>query len=382
MQSAHSKRLRLIIGRLNVSISPQEMAFAAYIAGMKHAARFGAAVAITCLAMLGSRAEACMVCIPFPEDTATDQLLRADVVVLARENPDKPFSYVAVEVLKGELADPRIDLFLNSRTRRRLSLDPDESVVLTFAGGSNEWRSAGYATRAFSALAGAILARESTFKQWGWEENRANFFIPYLADADRSVRELAYLEVGRASYDTIRRADAYVPPALVHGFLADPQYLEWHALYILLLGVNATADEKRVIRAELANRARFNRTLNLGAWATALIEIDGTAAIDWLETVYLAVPERDPEVVLEIVKALSVQGARKRSALRPRIAESYARLIRAHPSLAGQVARDLSAWRDWRLVDALTEMRRDRSNMDAATAYAIDIYIGGAPPGD
>ncbi len=337
---------------------------------------------MVCLAIWAGRAEACMVCIPFPEDTATDQLLQADVVVLARENPDKPFSYIAVEVLKGELDDPRIDLFLDSRTRRRLALDPDECVLLTFGGRDNEWRFASYATAAYSALAGAILARESTFKQWGREENRANFFIPYLADADHAVRELAYLEVGRASYDTIRRADAHVPPALVHSFLADTQYLEWHALYILLLGVDATADEKRVIRAELANRARFNQALNLGAWATALVEIDGAAAIDWLEATYLAVPERDPEIVLEIVKALSVQGARPRSGLRPRIAEGYSQLIQAHPSLAGEVARDLTAWRDWRLVDALTQMRRDRSEMDAATAYAIDVYIGGAPSGD
>ena len=323
-----------------------------------------------------------MVCIPFPEATVTDQLLQASVVVLARENPDKPFSYVAVEVLKGELEDPRIDLFIDSTTRRRLALDSDQSVVLTFSGATNEWRSAGYATPLYKALAREILARAPTWNQWSHEENRATFFLPYLADADRFVRELAYLEVGRASYDTIRRADPFVPAAQVRRFLADPLYLEWHALYILLLGVEAKAEEKNMIRAELASRAQFNLTRNLSAWATALIEIDGEAAIDWLEAFYIGAPDRDPDAVLEIVKALSVQGTRQRSGLRRRIAESYGLLVQTHPSLAGWAARDLTAWRDWRLVDTVAELRNSQSAMDGATAYAIDYYIGRAPSAD
>ncbi len=94
-------------------------------------------VMMSFLAMFGGRAEACMICIPFPEDTATDQMLKADVVVLARENAEKPFSYVAVEVLKGVLSDPDIDLFLNSSTRRHLAANPDHSMVLTFSSAAN-----------------------------------------------------------------------------------------------------------------------------------------------------------------------------------------------------------------------------------------------------
>jgi hypothetical protein len=85
-----------VIGRIYLLLT-------ACVARIKLATRCCAVVVMTCLAMLGGRAEACMVCIPFPEDTATDQLLQADVVVLGRENPDQPFSYVAIEVLKGKL---------------------------------------------------------------------------------------------------------------------------------------------------------------------------------------------------------------------------------------------------------------------------------------
>jgi hypothetical protein len=359
-----------------------------------------AAVAMSCLAIFGGRAEACMVCIPFPQNTVADDLLSATVIVLARENPKKPFSYVAVEVLKGDLDAPQIELFLDSTTRQHLAFNPDRSVVLALGGtklpGSSSlwnprstgadaspstWRSLGYASSRYEAIVREILARAPRWRERvGWE-NRAKYFMPYLADAERSIRELAYLEVGRASYDTIREADRFVSADQLRAFLAEPQYLEWRALYILLLGIDAKPDEEEAIREAMAGLARFDQTLNLSAWATALIEIDGEKAIDWLEAAYLGAPDRDPDAVLEIVKAVSVHGAREQSRLRGRIAESYGALIEAHPSLAGWAARDLTAWHDWRFAEALDELRKSRLTMDGATAYAIDYYIGRARSG-
>ena len=321
-----------------------------------------------------------MVCIPFPQSTVADKLLRAEVVVLARENAKKPFSYVAVEVLKGALDDPQIDLFLDSSTRRRLAVDPDRSVVLVLSGPST-WRALGYASPRYEAVVREILSRASLWRERAGQVNRATYFMPYLTDEEGSIRELAYLEVGQASYDTIRKADRFVPADQLRAFLTDPQYLEWRALYILLLGVNANSDEKQVIRASIASCAKFDLTLNLSAWATALIEIDGEEAVDWVETMYLGAPDRDPDAVLEVVKALSVHGARERSELRRRIAESYGVLIEAHPSLAGWVARDLTAWNDWRFAEALNDLRGSRLEMDGATAYAIDFYVRRARSG-
>ena len=327
------------------------------------------------LVLFAGRAAACMVCIPFPEDTATDLLQRAEVVVLARENPDKPFSYLAREVLKGELGQPAIDLFVDSRTRRRLALYPEQAMVLARGGTTGTWQVLGYATPAYEDIVRKILARAPA---WRNPEMRARFFMPYLAHEEQALHELAYLEVGRASYDTIREADVYVPSERLYRFLSDRLYLEWRALYILLLGIDANPDEANAIRTSIADMAQLNQKLNLSAWATALIEVDGVAAIEWLERHYLGWRERDPETVEEIVKALSVQGTSRRSQLRGRIAESYAVLIDTHPYLAGWAARDLAAWKDWRLADALAELRKSGSPLDSASAYAIDYYVGRA----
>ncbi len=351
------------------------------MSGARNIVRGVLALVTLCLLLVAGRAEACLVCIPFPEDTATDKIMRADVVVLARENPDKPYSFIAVEVLQGELDRPEIDLFVNSGTRRRLAHNPGDSVLLTLDVPSNHWQSAGYVNSALRALLDEILVRAAGWSQPGQGESRATFFVPYLAAADPAVRELAYLEVGRASYDTIRLADPVVPAGQIYDVIADPLYVEWRALYILLLGIDAAPDEAERIRATMQRKAQFDLTLNLSAWATALVETDGEEGVDWLESVYLADPERDPDAVLEIVKALSVHGARKRSALRERIAESYGVLIRKHPSLAGWAARDLTAWKDWRFADALDELRKRQSEMDGASAYAIDYYVGLARSG-
>jgi hypothetical protein len=345
---------------------------------MKHYIRRLLGLTLVCSAIAAGPAMACIVCISLPEDTMTDRLLKAEVVVLARENPEKPFSYAATAVLKGELEDSAIDLFLNSSLRRRLSVNPGHAIVLAFDEATNHWQSVGYASPSFEALVKEILARAPAWEQSTDQETRAQFFLPYLADEERAVHRLAYLEVGQASYDLIRMADRFVTKQQVQAFLADPRYLAWHGLYILLLGVDAGPVEADRIRQAMASYAQIDLWTNLSAWATALIEVDGVAAIDWLEATYLANSSRHPDAVLEIVKALSVHGARPQSGLRPRITQSYGLLIESHPLLAGWAAHDLTAWEDWRFAEILGQLRERNTAIEGATAYAIDYYVGRA----
>ena len=66
-------------------------------------------------------AGAYQVCIPMPVKTLADRLLEANALVLAREDPERPFHYVTVKVLKGDPGDTPIDAFLPSLTRRELA---------------------------------------------------------------------------------------------------------------------------------------------------------------------------------------------------------------------------------------------------------------------
>jgi hypothetical protein len=348
--------------------------------------RLVSAIALWLLLAVAPPSLACIVCIPFPEGTAIDELLKADIIVFARENPDKPFSYIAIETLQGELENPAIDLFVNSRARRRLSIEPELTMVLVRKQNPrpsqpderDQWHALGYASDAFETIVRRTLRNSATWQSPGGEQARYEFFMRYLASPEREVRQLAYLEVGKAPYAVIRTADAFVKPASMQVFLNDPLYLEWRRLYILLLGVNASETEAELVRKTMHNLAHFNQGLNLSAWATAYIEIDGEQAIDWLETNYLGNPARAKDLVLETLKALSTQSTTPFSELRPRIAESYQLLIETHPKLAGWVARDLVTWQDWSFAEPLAELRNRETTLDGPSIFAIDYYLGRA----
>ena len=340
----------------------------------------------TWLMVFSPAALACMVCIPFPEGTAVDDLLAADTVVLARENPDKPFSYLAIETLSGELDEPAIDLFVDSTTRRKLSLDPEYSMVLLRTinsrpakpGDRYQWRAIGFASDAYETVVRGTLANASRWQERTGQQHRYDFFMQQLASPEREVQKLAYLEVGKAPYEVIRKADAWVAPDKVREFLDDPLYLEWRRLYILLLGVNASDADAAEVRKTMANVSHFKRTLNLSAWATALVEVDGRAGIEWLDANYLSNSERSQAEVLETLKALSTQGSIPFSELRPYIADSYRNLIETHPQLAGWAARDMASWQDWSLAQNLAALRGSETQLDGPSNFAIDYYLGRA----
>ena len=256
--------------------------------------------------------------------------------------------------------------------RRRLSLNPDHSVVLTY-NSKKKWQQAGYATPEYKKIVGATLKNNRKWLQDS--ESRALFFLPYIANENLAIRELAYLEVGRASYATIRKADKHVPTSQVHLFLSNQQYIEWHALYILLLGVNASIDEKDLIRTTMEKHSSLNLDQNLSSWTTALIEIDQKKAIDWLDTAYITATNKKPELVTEVLKALSVQANFRGGELKQRIAESYQKLIQNHPTLAGWAARDLVTWADWRFAEDFSKLRQNKTKLDGSTTYIIDFYI-------
>lgn len=352
-------------------------------------------LAMAILGIAASRAVACIVCIPYPETTAVDNLVGSEVVVLARENPEKPFSYRAIEVLKGELENPDIDLFLDSLTRRRLMHDPDRAVVLTrtatasttaapglrsFAAPTqknDQWKSLGFASERYEALVREIVDRAPSWKTANTADDRGAFFMPRLEDPEPRIRELAYLEVGQMPYARIKTSDGYVSSEGVRAFVfsQDPRYYEWKSLYVMLLGVNASAQEKTAIRANMTSLARFGISKNISAWATAFIEIDEAEAVDWLTAQYFRRKNRDVDELVEIVKAMSVHGGNGHVHLRDRYARSYSILLDTYPSMAGWIAKDLADWEDWRLAARLSDMTASGQPLDDAASFAVALYV-------
>ena len=344
------------------------------------------ALALLFAMMLATSAtQACVVCIPYPESTHADDLLASNVVVLAREDPAKPFSLAIVEVLKGSTENISTGVFLPSQIRRKLIANPTDGVVLVQRRPTSSWEPVSYATLAYQAFVREILASEADWRGDRGQLSRFSFFTERLNEEQPAIRNQAFLEIGRAPYSWIKRAARKVPIEQVRATLANWQFVEWHSLYILMLGQSKEERDRDYILRKFESAANLSSLTNLSAWTTAYVETHASEAIETIEDLYFKNAERSDGELEEVCRALSVvAGAgnpfltRRKDGLRRSILGAYKSLLEHHPNMAGWVARSLMQWRRRALIEKLTELRQSKATLDPASALAVDTYLGQA----
>jgi hypothetical protein len=334
------------------------------------AGSFLAIAAGTTPLVLSRPAEACVLCLPYPQKTSVDYILDSDTIVFAREDSSRHLAYAPVETLKGSAEGVVIPLLIDARTERRLQRDAGLRAVLAEDRRGGTWTFLGLAGAEYQAI-----LREAV----GWDAQspteRAKFFAPYLRSDDRALADLAFLEVARAPYGVIRDLKTDVTRDDLYRVINDWFRIDWHNLYILMLGMSDREDDIGFVRAKLFATARFEQTVNLAAYATAYIEMRGVDAVNWLAGEYLSgLPHSDAELI-EVLKALSTQGNSGRDDLRPAILDAYDRLLTHRPALAGYVANDLSGWRIARFVPQMNEILKAETGLDEASRLAVAAYL-------
>ncbi len=332
------------------------------------------------LAMAGSLpAPACQICIPFPKKSAADYLIEAETVVLAREDAERPFYFATVATLKGDPGDEKIDLFLDSTTRRVLATYPQHSIVLARLtdGEKKMWRRIGTADKDMGPVVKDILAASAV-----WEkepEQRITFFARRLGHDNPQVSTLAHLEIARAPYNEIRDCSGFLSRDEIHTFLDNIRYADWHPLYILLLAQSDAPADHELIRDSFGSAARFGSTLRLAAWATALIEIEDGKGVAKIEERYFRKAARKPEELLAVIQALSVHGTNGHTHLRERIIAAYGTLLENHPSMAPQVVRDLTAWKRTEFASEIAAYLTEKpTDLDFRTTLQLRTYVRSA----
>jgi hypothetical protein len=298
---------------------------------------------------------ACPVCIAYPQKSAADVLIESPCIVFAREDPDRPLSYAAVEVLKGSADSTPIDLFVDSRTRRMLATYPDRVVVLARDGKDGGWRNLGIADATYAAIVRRIAVFAPRWQGPEGNQRRVEFFLQFFGHENRLIFELAYLELARASYDTIKRLGHVVPREQIEPVLRSRSYVQWRGLAILMLAQTGEPNDEQYIVRSFRLAERFGLTKDLAAWATAAIELEGAEAVSFVERRYFRQPDRKQEELVEVVKALSLHGTEGRTDLRDQIVVSYAALLDIHPQMSEYVAKDLAAWKRTELSQRLSE---------------------------
>jgi hypothetical protein len=326
------------------------------------------------LALMTGGAGACQICIPLPERTLADRLLASDAVVLAREDAERPFHYRVTEVLSGAPDDRAIDLFLNSQARRTLAAYPDRAMVLARSARDGTWSQLGLTRPAYERVVREILSRADRWRPRETDNaERLDWFVPLLGHADHRLHELAYLEIGRAPYVEIRRLAGRIPAQTLEAMLAEPRYLEWRNLAILMLGESHRPADRARVREALSQKARFGSSLNLAAWATALLAVDGADGLRRLRMLYLSDDRRGSEELEAVIQAVSVYTAAE-PLLRDQATELYRRMLERYPTMAPRLVHDLIAWKRWDFTAPVQQARAGMGD-DPLAAYALGLYL-------
>ncbi len=325
---------------------------------------------------------ACMICVPYPKTTLADVLNERESIVLAREKIGKPYFFRTVEVLKGEYIGDDFKAYIYSTDRRMLSNNLKDVAVFGKEDSGDDWQYIAYADIESQAFVREIILQVDSWQKFKGSLRRIDFFAKRLADGNSRIREQAYLEVGRAPYSSIKRIAGSIPRQQIREFLANWRLIEWHSLYILMLGQSRHPDDRAYIRNKLENCARYQITLNLSAWVSAFIESQPDFGVEEIEKLYFSTRDRTRDELEEVLKGISVLGSESGIPFKPdivdrrhRIIKSYATLLDNYPMMAGLVAKDLTNWKTRALVPQLSRIKNGEPILDSASLFAVDYYL-------
>jgi hypothetical protein len=326
--------------------------------------------------------EACMICVPFPKATLADMLVESESIVTVREDDARPYIFTPIDVLKGDFAGDEIEAFVDSASRRKLKQNPEDVALLVSNTSEGGWSYRSYADPEYQEFIRTILEQSTRWNGLKGSDQRVRFFTKHLTDDNPLIREQAYLEVGRAPYSVIKTIAGAVPREQILRFLGNFRLVEWHSLFILMLGQSQLPSDQALIRDKFETNARFGLKTNLSAWATAYVEVNPETGIDEMEALYFARDDRTPEELEEAHRSLSVLGSEggavavpRVAARRRRIIKSYGTLLEHHPTMAGKVAKDLTNWRRQALVDELSSIMKSETPLDPDSKMAVSYYL-------
>jgi hypothetical protein len=332
---------------------------------------------------LAVSAEACQICQPFPAESLADHILSSDHLALARENPDKPFTlHPTHSLVQGGTKPPALDLFLDSSSRRQLASNEGLSLLCGWSDESGEWRRLAAYDEVLAPVISDILE-----KRQRWEanpESRVRYFAGFLGHEETVLADLAHLEVARAPYKQLIQFADRLPRQELRKRIADLRRIEWHALYILLLARSANSADQQFIRDQVESNARYSTTLQAAAWATAMVEIDGVKGIQRLAELYVEQSKRTPQEYAAIHAALRVHGDQGKPGLRDPVVAAYGIMMEHQPSLAPEMAEDLTRWNRHDHAEQLSALlgagsldliaaSRIRNHIRAASSARVEI---------
>jgi hypothetical protein len=308
-----------------------------------------------------------------PADSLVNRLLATDHIVLARPDPANPFRYAALEAVEGPLDGVEIPFLVDSVTRRRMALNPGDTVLFIRDEGYGAWTRVAYLDAGMRPVFDSVAAR---LPEWelGADEDRFRMFAGLIDHPDAAVADIALREIDQADYSILRELPITAAAEPIMAGLDDPTQFDLRPIRILILGL--TGDP----RAESFLRASFDRALGydgavLGAYATALIELGGPASLDRIAREVLLDPDLPVETRELVVEAFAVQSQSGAADTGQAARAAIDMVLGQSPELAGAVARQFGMRGDFSQNERLAGLMNEKRVTAIADMLAVGQYV-------
>ncbi|MDF2235112.1 hypothetical protein P2H44_21350 [Albimonas sp. CAU 1670] len=330
-------------------------------------------------------ARACAFDGALPPLTLVDRLFDADALVVAAPDPDDPTRWRLLDApapvsASMDAPDPAAFLAAGADARPR-ALRPDEAVVFAHDPVDDEWRRLGTFGRVTLPVVRRII---DAAQGWDGPEDPARFHLAATLSGDRDlrVRRLALSELDRASYRDLRALDLPLDAAALIEMLSAADSAPVEPILALLLGLTGEPRARALIEGRIRAAAPGEAAAPvLGAWAAALIEIDGPEGVDAVAAHFFspdpaeASPAWSVARLAPVMEALAIQADAGPPDTRDRVHAAVAAALETRPDLAGAVARSFSAREDWSLAAPMQTALSRRAGLPAADAIAAAAYL-------
>ena len=294
-----------------------------------------------------------------PQPTMVDRLFGSDQIVLARPDPDNPFRYIPVEVIEGVPADIDLPHLVDSTTRRRLALQPNSAVLFARDEADGSWHRLAHLDSTTEPVLRTVFARLAAWEM-GPDTDRFRYFASLLNHPDRGVHALALRELDLADYRELRELPLDVDAARLRVQLGDPTEVDLRPIRILLLGLSDADDLQPDFRTGLRRSIELESS-ELGAYATALIELGGAPVVEEIAAAFL-VDRELPLLVREVlIEAMALHNQSGTPELKETISASLGAAVWVDPRLAGAIARQFGSRNDGSQYAVLTAALQEKT---------------------
>lgn len=336
---------------------------------------FALSISIAVFWAASSPAHSCAFDMVKPERTIIDWIVGSKRLVLARPYDDNPFTFAETQVLIGDDDGPPIDHLVDSVSRRKLAATPSDAVLFThtFDGG---WRRIAYVDDNFRNTVETAVAHRLSWQN-NMPQSRLDFIVALQDSPLRTDKAVVIGELDKVPYEQLRKLDIRISDEELLKNLWTRSGYPYQAIRALLLGLAGTPSARAEIHDYINRAADSGGANNLGAFAAAFVEIEGTSGVEHLANTILHDPTQPLNRLEQIVMAMSVHYGIAGPHLKAAIQDALDVLVSQRSEAGAIVARQFSLRSDWSQTAVLEPLIRKRA-VALGDLLTISVYVARA----